>query len=78
MRGVLASSNDCIKVLDLDAKVAFMSEGGQKVMEVSDFNAVAGCPWPDFWQGEGNVAAREAIASARAVSPPASRATQTR
>lgn len=65
MRGVLASSNDCIKVLDLDAKLAFMSEGGKRVMEVSDFNAVAGCPWPDFWEGEGNVAAREAIASAR-------------
>lgn len=66
MRGVLASSNDCIKVLDLDARLTFMSEGGQRVMEVSDFNAVEGCPWPSFWEGAGNIAAREAIASARA------------
>ncbi|GJE79532.1 PAS domain-containing sensor histidine kinase [Methylorubrum thiocyanatum] len=66
MRGVLAASNDCIKVLDLDAKLAFMSEGGQRVMEVSDFNAVVGCPWPNFWEGEGNVAAKEAIAAAQA------------
>lgn len=66
MRGVLAASNDCIKVLDLDAKLTFMSEGGAKVMEVSDFNAVAGCPWPNFWEGAGNVAAKEAVASARA------------
>lgn len=66
MRGVLASSNDCIKVLDLDAKLAFMSEGGKRVMEVSDFNAVAGCPWPSFWEGAGNLAAKGAIAAARA------------
>ena len=66
LRSVLASSGDCIKVLDLDAKMLFMSEGGQRVMEVSDFNAIRGCPWPDFWHGPGNVAAKEAIARARA------------
>ena len=62
---VLAASNDCIKVLDLDGKLAFMSEGGMRVMEVSDFNAIQGCPWPDFWQNQGNVEARAAIANAR-------------
>ena len=66
MRGVLASSNDCIKVLDLDAKLTFMSEGGKRVMEVSDFNAIVGCPWPSFWEKEGHVAAKAAVASARA------------
>ncbi len=48
LSSVLGSSTDCIKVLDLDGKLTFMSEGGQRVMEVSDFNAVAGCPWSDF------------------------------
>lgn len=62
---VLASSGDCIKVLDLDANLIFMSEGGQRIMEVSDFNAIAGCSWPDLWHGIGNTAAKEAIASAR-------------
>lgn len=66
MRGVLGASSDCIKVLDLDAKLAFMSEGGKRVMEVSDFNAVAGYPWPSFWEGTGNLAAKEAVASAQA------------
>lgn len=66
MRGVLASSADCIKVLDLDAKLTFMSEGGQRVMEVSDFNAIRGCPWPDFWTGQGNRDAQAAIAAAKA------------
>ena len=66
MRSLLAASDDCIKVLDLDGKLTFMSEGGQRVMEVSDFNALAGCPWPDFWADAGNTEARHAIAEAQA------------
>ena len=65
LAGVLGSSTDCIKVLDLEGRLTFMSDGGQRVMEVSDFNAIAGCPWPDFWQGVGNVEAVAAIAAAR-------------
>lgn len=65
LSSVLASSTDCIKVLDLDGNLTFMSEGGQRVMEVSDFNAIAGCPWPDFWQGRGNAQALAALDLAR-------------
>lgn len=64
-RSILASSTDCIKVLDLDGRLTFMSEGGQKSMEVSEFNAIAGCPWPDFWRGAGNAEAVAAIEGAR-------------
>src|ERR1700754_2473214 len=66
MRSLLAASDDCIKVIDLDGKLSFMSEGGQRVMEVSDFNAIKGCPWPDFWIDQGNVDARQAVADAKA------------
>ncbi len=66
LRSVLASSGDCIKVLDLDGNLTFMSEGGQRVMEVSDFNAIRGCPWTDFWQGQGNGEVRAALDAARA------------
>ena len=62
---VLASINDCIKVLDLDARLTFMSEGGQKIMEVSDFNSIRGCPWPDFWQEQGNLDAKAAVQAAQ-------------
>lgn len=65
LASVLSSSTDCIKVLDLTGKLTFMSEGGMKVMEVGDFNAIAGCPWPDFWEGAGNVEAGAAIERAR-------------
>jgi PAS domain S-box-containing protein len=66
VRSVLAASEDCIKVISLDGNLTFMSEGGMRVMEVSDFNAIAGCPWPDFWKDGGNAEARDAIASAAA------------
>jgi hypothetical protein len=66
MRAVLAGSGDCIKVLDLDANLIFMSEGGLRVMEIDDFGTFAGCPWPGFWHGEGNAAAHEAVKVAKA------------
>ena len=66
LRSVLAASGDCIKVLDLEANLTFMNERGQRLMEVSDFNAIRGCAWPDFWHDAGNTQAREAVAAARA------------
>ena len=42
-----------------------MTEGGRRVMEVDDFDAIKGCPWPDFWRDEGNRAAVAAIDAAR-------------
>lgn len=62
---VLRSSTDCIKVLDLEGRVTFMSEGGQKVMEIDDFAAIAERPWPSFWEGEGNQFAKDALDAAR-------------
>src|SRR4051812_45642496 len=66
LRSLFASSGDCIKILDLDGNLIFMTEGGQRIMEVTDFSAIAGCPWPDFWQGQGNTDARAAVEAAKA------------
>jgi two-component sensor histidine kinase len=66
LRGVLAGCGDCIKILDLDGRLQFMSEGGKRVMQVEDFGALKGCPWPDLWAGAGNAHARQAIETARA------------
>ena len=65
LRSVLSGCGDCIKVLDLDGRLIFMSEGGKGVMEVDDFSVLKGCPWPEFWGGEGNAHAIAAVASAR-------------
>lgn len=65
LRGILAGCGDCIKILDLEGRLQFMSEGGKRVMEVEDFDAIKGCPWPEFWAGEGNAQALAAIAAAK-------------
>jgi PAS domain S-box-containing protein len=65
LRGILSGSGDCIKILDLDGRLQFMSEGGKRVMEVDDFSLLKGCPWPDFWADEGHIKARQAVASAK-------------
>lgn len=65
LRGVLAGCGDCIKILDLEGRLQFMSEGGKVVMEVEDFGKLKGCPWPDFWVGEGNESAKRAVETAR-------------
>ena len=65
LRSVLAASADCIKVLDLEGRLVFISEGGQRAMEVSDLNAIQGCPWPDFWPYE-EAEARAAVDAAKA------------
>ncbi len=64
-RRILQASADCIKVLDLDGRLEFMSEGGMCVMEVDDFGAIEGKCWPDFWSGEGQVKVLAAIEEAR-------------
>jgi two-component sensor histidine kinase len=66
LRSVLAGCGDCIKILDLAGRLQFMSEGGKRVMEVDDFSALKGCPWPDFWAGAGNANATAAVETARA------------
>jgi len=65
-RRILESSTDCIKVLDADARLRFMSSGGMEVMEVDDFGAIEGCDWRGFWSGPDHEKAREAVQTALA------------
>jgi two-component sensor histidine kinase len=65
LQSVFAASTDCIKVLELDGRLSFMSEGGLKTMEIDDFSNVQGCPWADFLSGDGPAQARRAIEAAK-------------
>jgi PAS domain S-box-containing protein len=65
-RRILASSKDCIKVLDLDGRLLYMNDGGQALMEIDDFSTVAHNPWLEFWQGSETTAASSALATAKA------------
>ncbi|MBJ6128467.1 PAS domain S-box protein [Microvirga splendida] len=60
-----ASSEDCIKVLDLEGRLRFMSEGGCRAMEVETFADIEGCDWLDFWTGATADDARRAVLRAK-------------
>lgn len=64
-RRILASSPDCIKVLGLDTRLEFMSEGAMCGMEVDDFGDVQGKCWPEFWSGDEHSMALEAVKAAK-------------
>lgn len=64
-RRVIESSNDCIKVLDLDGNLLSMSRGGQKLLEIDDITPYLNRSFVDFWKGKDREAALEAISKAK-------------
>ena len=67
LASLLASSGDCIKVLDLDGRLIFMSEGGKRAMAVDDYTSIHMCGWSGFWEdGAGGAGlAQAAVEAAR-------------
>ena len=62
---VIEASRDCIKVLDLDARLLSMNAGGLEILEICDFAPLRNSNWLDFWQGADRDAAAAAVAVAR-------------
>jgi PAS domain S-box-containing protein len=65
-RRILDSIIDCIKVLDLDGKLIFMSTAGQRMFGVKDFSTVRGESWLEFWSADDRSRAEAAVKAARA------------
>ena len=66
LQGIIRASTDCIKVLDLEGRLQWMSANGLTVMEVSEFEAIRGLDWLGFWSDENSRQnAREAMRAAR-------------
>lgn len=62
---LLDASDDCIKVLDLGARLVSMSANGQKALAIMDFASVEGANWLEFWHSdEDRRAAGAAVAAA--------------
>ncbi|QHE88343.1 PAS domain-containing sensor histidine kinase [Hydrogenophaga sp. BPS33] len=64
-RQIVASSPDCMKVLDLQGHVVQMTAQGCRLVEVDDFEAVRNSDWTTWWSDDGATLAREALESAR-------------
>jgi len=63
---LLASLDDCIAVLDLDGRLLFMSEGGQRVLELKDFREIEGARWLTIWASTAPEEVNAALESAKA------------
>jgi PAS domain S-box-containing protein len=64
-RRIIDSSNDCIKVLDLEGRILSMSSAGQKLLEIEDSESYLNLPWLDFWKIEDRETAQLAVNLAR-------------
>ncbi|MBX3344681.1 MAG: PAS domain S-box protein [Nitrospira sp.] len=62
---ILHSSADCIKVLDLDGRLQYMNEAGQRLLDIKDLVAYTGKSWAEFWEGDDRDAAMAALEAAR-------------
>ena len=62
---ILDSSDDCIKVLDLEGRLLFISQPGQALLDIEDSTPLLNTSWAKFWQGADQQAAIEALAKAR-------------
>ena len=65
LRSVLGSSDDCIKVLDLDARVVFINSRGLRLLEIGSPDDIRGRVWPEVWAGSGRAQAWRAVEDAR-------------
>ena len=63
---LIESSDDCIKIVDLEARIVSLSVNGQKILGITDMESLVGTSWLEFWQADDRAAADTAIAAARA------------
>ena len=66
LRGVIEASPDCIKVLDLDGQITFMSRNGLYLLEFDTTEEPIGRVFADFWPSDVRPAVQSAIAAAAA------------
>lgn len=65
IQSLLAQSRDCIKLIDLEGRLIYMSVNGLAAMEIEDFSTVSNKAWRDLWPEPSQVRIDEAIAAAR-------------
>ncbi len=64
-KSIIESSTDCIKVLDLQGRLQYMSLGGQQILGITNMDEFLNISFEDFWKGSDHEAAQEAITKAQ-------------
>ena len=65
-RKVVESGADCVKVLDLEGRLEYISPAGKEALEIDDLCTVLGRDWAGFWREEDRPRVQAALAAARA------------
>jgi len=63
-RGIIAHSQDCIKILDLDGNLLFMSSGGVRKLGITDIQPLMNTSFIGFFDAADQPRVREAVAAA--------------
>ncbi|GGL14145.1 PAS domain-containing sensor histidine kinase [Deinococcus radiotolerans] len=66
LQAVIDANGDCIKILDLDARLLSMNTGGQVIMEVDDPQQCQNVVLTTLWEGEARTQLEAALDAARA------------
>jgi PAS domain S-box-containing protein len=64
-RSIVESSVDCIKVLDSDGRLVYISPPGLRVLGIADVNSVLNQRWVDFWEPADRERVEAAVAAAK-------------
>src|SRR5262245_7497726 len=62
---IVDSTNDCVKILDLEGRILHINREGLNLLEVPDISALRNRPLDEFYEGPHRLVAQEAIAAAR-------------
>jgi PAS domain S-box-containing protein len=65
-RRIVESSSDCIKILDPEGRLLYISPRGQELLGIEDPGPYINGSWVELWPGEGRQSAWAAIERARA------------
>lgn len=65
LRTLLDAAPYCIKVLDPDGRILFMSPGSVAALDAAPIGEIAGLSWTALWEGEHADLLQDAIAAAR-------------
>ncbi|HET6861803.1 MAG TPA: PAS domain S-box protein [Pyrinomonadaceae bacterium] len=60
-RRIVESSTDCIKVLDLQGNLLYISQNGLRLLEMTETEPYLNASWIDLWAGEAKTASADAV-----------------
>ena len=65
-RQIVESTHDCVKVLDLDGRLVYLTPKAQELLGICDLEGFLNRPWVDVWQEPWKAMAAAAVEAAQA------------